>query len=105
MPKGVGRSWRGELTRVEEVHARDDECVDDSKNDVGLIPDGLEGDRGDHYDHEVENPISRGGQGISRSSDTKRDDLSLKEGGKVSTFFGRILGTPQHQAHRHQRPA
>jgi len=39
------------LTRVEEVDARDDEGVDDSEDNVGLVSDGLESDRGNHDDH------------------------------------------------------
>ena len=39
------------LTRVEEVDAGDDEGVDDSEDNVGLVSDGLESDRGNHDDH------------------------------------------------------
>jgi hypothetical protein len=43
------------LTRVEEVDTGDDEGVDDREDNVGLISDGLESDRGNHDDHaEVE---------------------------------------------------
>jgi hypothetical protein len=43
------------LTRVEEVDTRNDEGVDDGEDNVGLISDGLESDRGNHNDHaEVE---------------------------------------------------
>jgi hypothetical protein len=42
---------RGALTRVEEVDTGDDEGVDDGEDNVGLISDGLESDRGNHDDH------------------------------------------------------
>lgn len=42
---------RRALTRIEEVDTGDDEGVDDSEDDVGLVSDGLESDRGNHDDH------------------------------------------------------
>lgn len=46
--------YRGALTRVEEVDAGDDERIDDSEDDVGLVSDGLESNRGNHDDHAEE---------------------------------------------------
>lgn len=47
---------------VEEVHARHNEGVDDCENDVCLISDRGKCDRGDHNDHEVEDPVGGGRQ-------------------------------------------
>lgn len=41
----------------EEVNGRKDEGVDHGEDDVGLVFDVLERDRGDHDDHEVEDPV------------------------------------------------
>ena len=46
------------LTRVEEVDAGDDEGVDDSEDNVGLVSDGLESDRGNHDDHAGEESVN-----------------------------------------------
>ena len=44
--------------RVEEVDARHHEGVDDGEDDVRLVLDRVEGDRRDHDDHEVEDPVA-----------------------------------------------
>lgn len=43
----------------------------DSEDDVGLVLDRVEGNRGDHDDHEVEGPVGRGGQSVGGSADTE----------------------------------
>lgn len=41
---------------IEEVDDREDESVDNGEDDVGSVLDVLECHRGDHDNHEVENP-------------------------------------------------
>lgn len=48
----------GALTRIEEVDAGDDKGVDDSEDNVGLVSDGLESDRGNHDDHAGEELVN-----------------------------------------------
>ena len=64
---------------IEEVDAGHDEGVDDGEDDVGLVTDGREGHGGDHNDHEVEDPVGGGGDGVGWGADAKRDLM-----GKIS---------------------
>lgn len=61
--------------RVEEVDRGHHEGVDDGEDDVGLVADGVEGDGGDHDDHEVEDPVGRRRQCVGGRADFERHDL------------------------------
>lgn len=62
--------------RIEEVHARNHEGVNNGENDVGPVSDVGEGWRRHHNYHEVENPVCGCGNGVGRSTNTERCDFS-----------------------------
>lgn len=43
----------------------------DCEDDVGLVLDRVERNRGDHHDHEVEDPITRSCECVGGCTDTK----------------------------------
>lgn len=60
---------------VEKVDAGHHERVDHRKDDVGLVPDVVERNRGDHDDQEIEDPIRRRAQCVGRRADPKGHDF------------------------------
>ena len=58
--------------REEEVHAGHHGGVDYSENDVRAPRNVSKSHRRDHHDHEVECPVSRGGNSVRRRTDGKR---------------------------------
>lgn len=73
---------------VEEIDRRYDECVDDREDDVCLIANSRECNRGDHDHHEVENPVCGSGQGTRRRTDTQRHNLRRIEPGHAKPSNG-----------------
>jgi hypothetical protein len=71
-----------------------------------LVADGLEGDRCDHYNHEVENPVSTCCQRVCGCADLERDDF-----GWVSVVFCQCCGQSivekklEHIQPGHSKPA
>lgn len=49
--KGEEGKKGGEYLRIEEVNGREDDAVNDRKDDVRLVADVLEGDGCDHHYH------------------------------------------------------
>ena len=46
---------------------------------VGVVPDAAEGRRGDHDDHEVEDPVGGGGEGVGWGTDGEGGDFRRVE--------------------------
>ena len=62
--------------RIEEIHHREDERIDDSQDDIYLISNGAEGYRYDHHNHDIENPVRRCREPIYRSANAEGNFFS-----------------------------
>ena len=74
--------------REEEVDRRHHECVNDCKNDIGLVSNVCKGGRRDHDNHEVEDPVRGCGDGVCGSSDIQRGDFGGVEPGHAEPTDG-----------------
>ena len=61
--------------RVEEVHRGENGGVDDGEDDIRLVADAREGDRGDHHDHEIPDPVPARGHRVRWRADPQGHDL------------------------------
>lgn len=78
------------LDKVSMVLSARGEGLDshDSEDNVGLVADVGKGNRGDHDDHEVPDPVGRGGQGVGRGADLQRHNLSRVQPGHTQPTDG-----------------
>lgn len=86
-----GNGHRG-LTREEHVDDGHETGVDDGKDDVILVPDAGDGDRGDLNDHVVDDPVAGRGDGATLLTVLQAQDL-----GRVDPDDG--LETGREQPH------
>jgi hypothetical protein len=92
--------------REEEVDGGEDEGVDHSEDDVGSVPNRLKCDRGDHDNHEVEDPVARGGEGVGRGADLEGDDFGGVSAICVSVVVNRnIVRTEWDKQPSHSQPS
>lgn len=62
--------------RVEEICDWQNCEVDNSKNDVGFVADGVESNGGDHHNHEIEYPVGGCGETIGWGTNFEGYDFS-----------------------------
>lgn len=61
------------LDHVSHVHIRRRLNSHDGEDDVRPVLNRVEGNRRDHHDQEIKDPVRRGGQGVGWRSDLQRD--------------------------------